>query len=1379
MEKAWRGVVGAAKGAWDAMLGVGRQLSPTEQLAQAASKVAEIQAQIKAATSFADTAGGAAVGRTGGTNLASLQRQLDAARELQKFAQQRVDGEKSLGAATAENNRLQQLGIEYQRDGDQFLTKRQQMERELTKTQTEGQQLVAAGIISQADLVRRLQNVREKYNETTGLDELAQLKAQALTVQATINLLQQKMAQGDTKGLTDLTESEKKVYEIQQKLATVIPAVTRARLEQQLSVAQGNIPEEKRLKLLEQGYAAWVKQVDITRQQADAAGQQAEAVQQAAEQQEAANETFGKSKTAVEALVLAQLKMRAAEAEGEEFDDRYRAGLDAKVVAQERYVQALQAAEGKQLAFNILQLHQQNADDASLLQYELTLVGETADKRALLVEQRRIELDYARRIAAVDLTGDSAADKSLSKAKLEQEKLVALNNATARQVVDVWQRAADDISSSLTDAIARWVENGESLGKNLRDSLKRMFDTLVLRPIIQMGLNASGLTGLLTQSGFGGANALSNFFGIGNVFSTGGLSSTTSSLFGAGSAVDSIAGAFGFGSGIGGAAITGGEIAGTAAATSEALLAAGASATEAAGASAALAGSMEAAGAAAGAFGGGMTAALAAIPVVGWIAAGIALIAALSSGGETRGGGQYGYSVDGSTVANPRRGTTLGASGVGATFLEGPSGGDSNSVAAKTAVNTTVATINSIFAGLGSSIAVTGFQSGYESSHEGRGGVFTGGSLTGGISFGESGKGDNYAAFGNASLYESTSSHNGDLQQIFNNFITDQKQSVIQAMQSLVGVIPKTLTDMVQGVDAEGLSDAAAQDLVNRILGVVQAVSDFSKAITGLPDSFAQLKSASFDIKAQVVDSLGGAQTATAAIASFFDKYFTDEEKRAALQAQLVQTFAQAGVSLPATIQAYRDAVLEAEKHLDTAEGREAFATLIQNADAFYQVASAAGSDIAGATDTIAEAVAKLQNPVRTVQDIAQSLVNLGKQGQALQVQLLQAQGNQSGAKALQRQLDIAGLTDAEVAIYDQNQAIRDEIDALDAATAARQQYDQVMKGLTDDTQSLTVQLLQAQGKTSEAKALQREIDTAGMDAAQVAVYDHNHAIRDEIDALDAATAAQQKYDEATKSLTDQTQALTVQLLQAQGQTEAARALQRSIDTTGMDAAQIAIYDHNQAIRDEIDALNAAKAAQEAAAQKAAQAAQQIKQAWQSASDSVLAEVQRLRGLVTQQGDQPVEALQAQFAVATAKARAGNLDAFNSLPSLEQAIVQLAQGNGTTSIDLRYLEAQLAASLATTAAMFGGKPPVVSSDATSPVTRVRRLSSGDATVNTFTTNPAMQIADTTQLEQLVVTLTSKVEGLQTQLDDATAQLRRIGNAVNGNPEQPMLVEIAP
>lgn len=88
----------------------------------------------------------------------------------------------------------------------------------------------------------------------------------------------------------------------------------------------------------------------------------------------------------------------------------------------------------------------------------------------------------------------------------------------AKQTADEWKKTAENIESSLMDALMRGFESGKDFGKNLIDTLKNMFNTLVLRPIIQpiaQGL-AGGVLGML---GIGNANA-STGGGFGQVGST-------------------------------------------------------------------------------------------------------------------------------------------------------------------------------------------------------------------------------------------------------------------------------------------------------------------------------------------------------------------------------------------------------------------------------------------------------------------------------------------------------------------------------------------------------------------------------------------------------------------------------------------------------------------------------------------------------------------------------------------------------------------------------------------------------------------------------------------------------------------------------------------
>lgn len=70
------------------------------------------------------------------------------------------------------------------------------------------------------------------------------------------------------------------------------------------------------------------------------------------------------------------------------------------------------------------------------------------------------------------------------------------------------------------------------------------------------------------------------------------------------------------------------------------------------------------------------------------------------------------------------------------------------------------------------------------------------------------------------------------------------------------------------------------------------------------------------------------------------------------------------------------------------------------------------------------------------------------------------------------------------------------------------------------------------------------------------------------------------------KRLQSETSSLNIELLKAQGNTAAAAAAQRALDTAGFDDAATAAYDLNAAIRAQIDATNAAAAAAERAAEE-------------------------------------------------------------------------------------------------------------------------------------------------------------------------------------------------
>lgn len=192
---------------------------------------------------------------------------------------------------------------------------------------------------------------------------------------------------------------------------------------------------------------------------------------------------------------------------------------------------------------------------------------------------------------------------------------------SANGAVAEWARASDDIERSLTDALMRGFESGKGFAENFKDTLKNLFESLILRPIIQpiAQYGSQMVTGAMGMGGMG-ASGSAMASGGGSLLSSGGSlvnsigSSLPSNMYGASmySGLGALGGAmYGYEkAGVRGATI-GGVLgyAGTAALGGAATGAAVGVAT----------GTSIAGGAASGAMA-SATAALQAIPVWGWVA---------------------------------------------------------------------------------------------------------------------------------------------------------------------------------------------------------------------------------------------------------------------------------------------------------------------------------------------------------------------------------------------------------------------------------------------------------------------------------------------------------------------------------------------------------------------------------------------------------------------------------------------------------------------------------------------------------------------------------------------------------------------------------------
>jgi len=174
---------------------------------------------------------------------------------------------------------------------------------------------------------------------------------------------------------------------------------------------------------------------------------------------------------------------------------------------------------------------------------------------APLESQRMLIMENAK--AWADATEEFKRNEEAAKAlQKEQESIAEAARRAAEETARYWENTARDISRSLTDALLRGFESGKSLGQNLIDTIKNMFKTLLLRPVIEESIVRPITEALSGISG--GAGGKSLLGGLGSIFSMFGSGSAAAAPSGGGM----LASMFGAGSSAGGgslfASMTGG-----------------------------------------------------------------------------------------------------------------------------------------------------------------------------------------------------------------------------------------------------------------------------------------------------------------------------------------------------------------------------------------------------------------------------------------------------------------------------------------------------------------------------------------------------------------------------------------------------------------------------------------------------------------------------------------------------------------------------------------------------------------------------------------------------------------------------------------------------
>lgn len=552
---------------------------------------------------------------------------------------------------------------------------------------------------------------------------------------------------------------------------------------------------------------------------------------------------------------------------------------------------------------------------------------------ARLQEARAVQLSY----------GDDVAADAIQREIDNRKKLIGLiggkelreaNAKSAKEAAEEGKKAADSINKDITDALMRGFENGKGFAENFRDTVANMFRTLVLRPVISAVVSpiSQGITSMM--GGMGSTSSMSQ---------SGGWMSGLSSIKGA---YDAMQGGFSaayvnaantsYGSAMGLSTAPSGVFSGATAGELAYTNAMANGATAAQANTAALqanTANLTTTGTAMGT----------ALSYVGAAAAGISIGSAIAgdkklmglTGTETSAigfaagaylgaqsgsvGGPWGAfigAVVGGVVSagfgeGPRQ---YGNTTLSGTFAKGATGGNNFSGQNESRWNQKNGWFVADQSGVTRSELSGGQQSGLNALFNGVESVFS--RLT--------------AVTGDA-----TKSLDGWSYSINQAANTAAEQTAITnaLAESLGGVlVPELAAFKASG---ESLADTAVRVrdeflLTNHMLALTGTTAAQAFGAAGL---------ASTAMRENLLVAFGGMQAATATMQTYFETFFTKDERDARSKASIADSLLAVGVAvMPETLAAYRAVVEGAAKNLGTLEGQATYSTLIKLSSAFAAI---------------------------------------------------------------------------------------------------------------------------------------------------------------------------------------------------------------------------------------------------------------------------------------------------------------------------------------------------------------------------------------------------------------------------------------------------------
>lgn len=262
--------------------------------------------------------------------------------------------------------------------------------------------------------------------------------------------------------------------------------------------------------------------------------------------------------------------------------------------------------------------------------------------------------------------------------------------------------------------------------------------------------------------------------------------------------------------------------------------------------------------------------------------------------------------------------------------------------------------------------------------------------------------------------------------------------------------------DVRAALDQIGLPEWAAQTLdklgaspsLDQLATAVAEINRTQVALQGLGKVLGGFSDLSDGAVQALIQASGGIDSLASAAATYYDNFYTEAEKTAAVSGSVADALAAVGLQMPATREQFR-ALVDSQQALGEA-GAPALAALLQVSGAFASVVPAtealavAVDDAATSMDTGADAARALAEAEKAIADERASLMDelWAATNQTAQIRAKQLAGLDAGNRPIQQALfDIADAQTALGALQSSVQAERDRLTRdFEAQKAALQQ---------------------------------------------------------------------------------------------------------------------------------------------------------------------------------------------------------------------------------------------------------------------------------------------------------------------------------------------------